>query len=150
VNTQKWQKLPDIVFKVGGVDGIRLTEAMNLYFNGPDDRDQLMFTDGKFGSSFSCRIRFEEYPASKEARPISTWNYKEPKTRITKKKLAEYAAKRINTYLQELADAGIPYPTPSEDMVLTKLIHVSKASFQPEIRYEITSSSSTGTAEYSI
>ena len=57
MNTQKWVKLPDIVFKVGGVDGIRLTEAMNIYFNGPDDRDELMFADGNFGSSFSCRIR---------------------------------------------------------------------------------------------
>ena len=55
-NVQNWAKLPDIVFKVGGVHGIRLTEAMDAYFAGPDDRDQLMFTNGNFGSSVSCRI----------------------------------------------------------------------------------------------
>ena len=32
-------------------------------------------------------------------------------------------------------DAGTPYPISSQDMVLTKLVHVSKASFQPEILY---------------
>jgi hypothetical protein len=53
---QNWDKLPDIVFTVGGMDGIRLTQAMDAYFPGPDGRDLLMFTNGKVGSSISCRI----------------------------------------------------------------------------------------------
>ena len=31
--------------------------------------------------------------------------------------------------------AGTPYGVPFQDMVLTKLIHVSKASFRPQIRH---------------
>lgn len=38
------------------MDGIRSTEAMDIYFNGLDERDELMFTDVNFGSSFSCRL----------------------------------------------------------------------------------------------
>ena len=57
-NVQKgWVTLPPISFKVGGVEGIKLTDAMNLRFNGPDDRDELMFTGGSVGKSISCRIQ---------------------------------------------------------------------------------------------
>ncbi|KAF9778395.1 hypothetical protein BJ322DRAFT_496195 [Thelephora terrestris] len=140
---QKWDKLPDIVFTVGGVDGMKLTQAMDAYFPGPDDRDLPMFTDGKVGSSISCRINFEgPYKASGEAKQITTSNYKREKGRITKKRLADYTAKRIKAYLEELRVAGTPYPICFEDMILTRLIHVSKGSFQPEIRYQITPSSS--------
>ena len=52
----RWTKLPDIVFRVGGVDGMKLTDAVNAYFNGPDGRDEFMFTNESIGSSFSCRI----------------------------------------------------------------------------------------------
>lgn len=51
-----WIKLPDISFAVGGVEGIRLTDAMNPFFDGPDGRDGLMFTSGDTGNSVSCRV----------------------------------------------------------------------------------------------
>ena len=49
-------RLPSIYFKVEGLEGMKLTDAMNLLFNGPDDRDDLMFTNGGVGNSVSCRI----------------------------------------------------------------------------------------------
>ena len=56
-NPQKeWIRLPDIDFRVGGVEGIRLTDAKDTYFDGPDDRDDLVFTGGDVGNSVSCRI----------------------------------------------------------------------------------------------
>ena len=56
-STQKnWTKLPDITFRVGGVDGIKLSDAMNPYFNGPDARDEPMFLNGNIGISVSCRL----------------------------------------------------------------------------------------------
>ncbi|KAF9785328.1 hypothetical protein BJ322DRAFT_1108780 [Thelephora terrestris] len=142
-NKQKWDKLDDIVFTVRGRDGIELPQAMDTYFNGPDDRDLLMFTNGEVGSSISCRINFEDYETNGKAEQIPTSNYKEGKGRITKKRLAEYTAKRIKAYLEKLGLAGTPYPVRFEDMILTRLIHVSKGSFQPEIWYQITPPSST-------
>ena len=41
-------------------------------------------------------------PWSERDHQISTSNYKAEKDRITKKKLAEYIAKRIKAYLKEL------------------------------------------------
>ena len=56
-NPQKeWIRLPDIDFRVGGIDGIRLTDAKDTRFDGPDDRDDLVFTSGDVGHSVSCRI----------------------------------------------------------------------------------------------
>lgn len=51
-----WTPLPSIDFKVKGVEGIKLTDAMNLCFDGPDDRDEKMFTDDRVGNSVLCRI----------------------------------------------------------------------------------------------
>ena len=56
-NTQgPWNQLPPIDFLVNGVEGIRLTDAMDTYFNGPDNRDDLMFTSESVGNTVSCRI----------------------------------------------------------------------------------------------
>jgi len=52
-----WIPRDPIVFKVKEIEGIKLTDAMNLRFDGPDDRDQLMFTDDHVGSSVSCRVK---------------------------------------------------------------------------------------------
>jgi len=43
-------------FKVEGTEGMELTDALNLRFNGLDDRDEPMFGDGGVGTSVSCRI----------------------------------------------------------------------------------------------
>ena len=56
-NLQKdWTLLPPIEFKVEGVEGMNLADAMNLRFDGPDDRDDPMFTDESIGNSVSYRI----------------------------------------------------------------------------------------------
>ena len=52
-----WIPLPSVAFDVNGVEGIKLTDAMKPRFNGPDGRDELMFTDGHVGNSVSCRIQ---------------------------------------------------------------------------------------------
>ena len=65
------------------MDGIRLTEAMDTYFNGPDDRDQLMFTNGNFGGSFSCRISVRA-PFDGEFRGYSNSSYSSRDTRQVK------------------------------------------------------------------
>lgn len=51
-----WIPLEAIDFKVKGVKGMRLVDAVNLRFNGPDERDELMFQSGGTGTSVSCRI----------------------------------------------------------------------------------------------
>jgi len=53
---KNWTPLPPIEFKVKGVEGMNLVDAMNLRFDGPDDRDDPMFTDDSIGNSVSCRI----------------------------------------------------------------------------------------------
>jgi len=35
---------------------MQLTDALNIHFPGPDDRDDLMFTHDSIGNSVSCRI----------------------------------------------------------------------------------------------
>ena len=51
-----WTQLPSIDFSVNHIEGIRLTDAMNLYFDGPDNRDDLMFTSESVKNTVSCRI----------------------------------------------------------------------------------------------
>lgn len=51
-----WTPLEAIDFKVKGVKGMRLIDAVNLRFNGPDERDEPMFQRGGTGTSVSCRI----------------------------------------------------------------------------------------------
>jgi len=51
-----WIPLPPIDFKDKGKEGIKLTDAMNLRFDGPDGRDDPMFEDGDIGNSVTCRI----------------------------------------------------------------------------------------------
>ena len=53
-----WTPLPSIHFKVKGMEGVKLTDAMGQSsgFSELDDRDDLMFTGGGVGNSVSCRI----------------------------------------------------------------------------------------------
>lgn len=139
----KWVKLPDIDFRVKGKDGINLIDAKNERFDGPDDRDDLMFMDGNVGSSISCRMIFEGYQASGNTRQIVTTNHKNERSRITRKRLAQDVARHVEAYLEELKAAGTPYPVQLEDIFLTKLTHVSRASWQPQIWCRATPSNST-------
>jgi len=61
ISQKGWIPLPPIVFKDKGKEGIRLTDAMNLHFDGPDDRDDPMFEDGNIGNSVTFRIRVREF-----------------------------------------------------------------------------------------
>jgi hypothetical protein len=140
-----WFKLPDIYFSVGGKDGINAVDARNASFDGPDGRDDLMFTDGNVGSCISCRMIFEGYQAPKRTRQIATMNYRRNRSRITRKRLAQDVAQHVLAYLEELTEAGTPYPVCLEDMYLTKLIQVSPCSWQPQIWCRVTPSSSAST-----
>ena len=52
-----WTPFPPIGFKVRGREGMKLIDAMNLYFDGPDGRDDLMFTRDGIGNCITCRIQ---------------------------------------------------------------------------------------------
>lgn len=139
-----WNRIPDIHFRVKGTEGIKLTDAMNIHFDGPDGRDDPMFTDDNVGNSVSCRIAFQGCRPCR-ARQIVTTNHKKERARITRKKLAEYVAKRIKMYLEDLKDHGTPCPIHFEDMVLTRLVRVAQASWQPEVWHQVVSSGSIST-----
>jgi len=52
-----WAPLETIDFKMNGVEGMRLTDAMDRYVGGLDGRDEPMFqSGGGVGNSVSCRI----------------------------------------------------------------------------------------------
>ena len=40
---------------------MQLTDALNICFDGPDGRDDLMFTHDSIGNSVSCRIAVSEF-----------------------------------------------------------------------------------------
>lgn len=141
----KLQQLPDINFRVKGKEGINLMDAMNERFDGPDGRDDLMFTDGNVKGTVACRIIFEGYQKPGKVRQIVTTNHRREKSRITRKRLAQDIAKRVQGYLEELEAAGTPYPVRIEDMFVTKLTHVARSSWQPQIWCRVTPSSSTST-----
>ena len=52
----RWTRFPDIDVRVSGSAGIKLSDALNVYFDGPDGRDDLMFTNGAIGNSVLCRL----------------------------------------------------------------------------------------------
>ena len=51
-----WSKLPNIDFRVRGLEGIRLTDALNVHSDELDQRDDLMFATSDVGTAISCRI----------------------------------------------------------------------------------------------
>ncbi|KAF9644561.1 hypothetical protein BDM02DRAFT_3190509 [Thelephora ganbajun] len=142
-NTQKdWKPLPPIPFTVKGREGINLVDAMNEYFGDLDERDDLMFVDENTGTSVSCRPKFVGHEVcDKKPGQIPTKNYKKTRSPITKKKLAHDVAKLINVYLE---DGEEQFHIPFENMFLTRLHNVARASWQPEVWYS-TASASTST-----
>jgi len=56
VEQKGWTPSETIDFRVKGVGGMKFTDAMNLRFDGPDDRHEPVFEDDGVGTSVSCRI----------------------------------------------------------------------------------------------
>ncbi|KAF9785335.1 hypothetical protein BJ322DRAFT_825442 [Thelephora terrestris] len=129
-NSQRgWVRQDTVEFFVGGQPGIRLTDALDPHFSGPDQRDDKMFQYPGAGSSVSCRIHFPQY--SSRLYQITTTDHKKDRNPRTRKRLAFEVAKRVKCYVEEFK-VGMRW----EDMVLIKLVHVSRASWIPEIWYE--------------
>lgn len=124
-----WTPQISVDFSVNGQPGVRLTDALDPHFPGPDRRDDKMFQYSGAGSSISCRIHFPGYPP--QSSQITTADHRKDHNPKTRKKLAFEVAKRIKRYVEELKVGVRP-----EGIVLTQLVHVSKASWQPEIWYE--------------
>ncbi|KAF9647562.1 hypothetical protein BDM02DRAFT_3116923 [Thelephora ganbajun] len=66
-----------------------------------------------------------------------TAGFNKERSPITRKKLARDVAKRIKAYLKELENDETPFPVRFEDMFITRLHHVSRACWQPEIWYQV-------------
>jgi hypothetical protein len=129
ISQRGWVQQNPIDFTVKGQPGIKLTDALDRYFSDLDGRDDLMFQYADAGSSISCRIIFPGHSAG--SFQITTADHKKAHNPRTREKLAFEVAKRIKHYVGA-AKVGMRY----ENMVLTKLVHVSKASWQPEIWYD--------------
>lgn len=56
-----WTLLKTIDFRIKGVEGMKLTDAMGLHFDGLDGRDDDMFENEGVGTSVSCRIHVRRF-----------------------------------------------------------------------------------------
>jgi len=124
-----WVPQESIEFLVNGQPGIRLTDALNPAFPGLRGRDDEMFQYPGAGSSVSCRRHFPGCTA--QSSQITTADHKKAHNPRTRQKVAFQVARFIRRDVEKL-EIDIPY----EDMILTKLVHVFKASWRPEIWYE--------------
>ncbi|KIJ20813.1 hypothetical protein PAXINDRAFT_165652 [Paxillus involutus ATCC 200175] len=121
--------------------GILLDDALKQRLKHLDDKDEPMFVG--CGPSVSIRLQWPGYrPWTKQ---IPTMDFKNPKGPITKLKLAKNIANCVRRFI-EAVDSKAMEPDSDrrwkvgkrnikvEDLVLVSLHHVSKGSWQPQLR----------------
>ncbi|KAN0088540.1 hypothetical protein V8E55_005597 [Tylopilus felleus] len=124
--------------------GIPLDDALKQRLKHLKDKDDLMFVG--CGPSVSIRIQWPGYqPWSKQ---IPTMDFKTPKGPITRAKLAKNIAtciRRFQEYVQNKpmeAESDKRWKVGNchikvEDLILVSLHHVSKGSWQPQLRLRL-------------
>ncbi|KAG9312927.1 hypothetical protein JVU11DRAFT_6361 [Chiua virens] len=121
--------------------GIRLDDALKQRLKNLQGRDERMFVH--CGPSVSIRIQWPGYQSW--SKQIPTKDFRNPKGPITKAKLAKNIATCIKHFIEDMQ--GKPMEAESdkrwkvgeryikvEDLILVSLHHVSKGSWQPQLR----------------
>jgi len=107
-----------------------LTDAEDPEYLGiPGYNNEVLNYEG-VGSSISARLIF--YKGEIGNRKILTTNHKRDRRHITKK-LAFEIAKFVRRYVDQIRVETGRHDIAFENIVLTRLFHVSKASWQPEL-----------------
>ncbi|KAF8449094.1 hypothetical protein L210DRAFT_3523883 [Boletus edulis BED1] len=122
--------------------GISLDDALKQQLMHMKDKDDRMFVG--CGPSVSIRIQWPGYPSW--SKQIPTMDFKTPKGPITRAKLAKNIATCLRRFVQSVknkpmeADSDRRWKVGErqhirvEDLVLVSLHHVSKGSWQPQLR----------------
>lgn len=132
-----------IIFKTTHPDqwGIPLDDALRAKMKNLLDKDDSMFEN--CGPSVSIRLQWPGYRAW--TKQIPTMDFKSPKGPITRAKLAKNIANCVKRFIDEKekermemeADrrwrVGTRY-IKMEDLILVSLHHISKGSWQPQLR----------------
>ncbi|KAG2113169.1 uncharacterized protein F5147DRAFT_64536 [Suillus discolor] len=132
-----------IIFKTAHPDqwGIALDDALKAKMKDLLDKDDNMFEN--CGPSVSIRLQWPGYRAW--TKQIPTMDFKSPKGPITRAKLAKNIANCVKRFIEEKekermemeADrrwrVGTRYIR-MEDLILVSLHHISKGSWQPQLR----------------
>ncbi|KAF9785699.1 hypothetical protein BJ322DRAFT_1210340 [Thelephora terrestris] len=117
-----------VSFSMNGIPGISVAQAIAEEFTGLDDRDECISSFE--GSKILCRVELAGHDlyTSKvnTRRHVAGW------TPIFRCKLAKEIGKRMREYVEQVMGGGLDL----ERVYLTRLIHVSKGSWQPELFYE--------------
>lgn len=132
-----------IIFKTAHPDqwGVSLDDALRAKLKDLLDKDDNMFEN--CGPSVSIRLQWPGYRAW--TKQIPTMDFKSPKGPITRGKLAKNIASCVQRFIEEKekermeveADrrwrVGTRY-IKVEDLILVSLHHISKGSWQPQLR----------------
>ncbi|KAG2366918.1 hypothetical protein BDR07DRAFT_1479693 [Suillus spraguei] len=132
-----------IIFKTAHPDqwGVALEDAMRAKMKNLIDKDDNMFEN--CGPSVSIRLQWPGYRAWKKQ--ILTTNFKSPKGLITRAKLAKTIAICVKRFVEDKEKERMvmeadrrwrvgPRYIRVEDLILVSLHHISKGSWQPQLR----------------
>ncbi|KAG2122111.1 hypothetical protein DEU56DRAFT_917912 [Suillus clintonianus] len=132
-----------IIFKTAHPDqwGIALQDALRAKVQNLLDKDDNMFED--CGPSVSIRLQWPGYRAW--TKQIPTMDFKSPKGPITRAKLAKNIANCVKRFIEEKEKERMEMEADRrwrvgtrhirmEDLILVSLHHISKGSWQPQLR----------------
>ncbi|TFY76503.1 hypothetical protein EWM64_g7510 [Hericium alpestre] len=122
-------------------EGISMNDALHNRFSRLHDRDEAMFKER--GPSISVRINWPGY--APWSRQIPTRDFRNPPGPITRAKLAKNVAKSVQRFIQDhehrpMEEDGEPQWRVGRgridvfDIVLVRLEHVSKGSWQAQLQ----------------
>ncbi|KAF9245303.1 hypothetical protein BU15DRAFT_41204 [Melanogaster broomeanus] len=121
--------------------GISLDDALKQRLKHMKGKDDLMFVG--CGPSVSIRLQWPGYRSW--TKQIPTMDFKNPKGPITKVKLAKNVANCVRRFIEAVEGKAMEPDSDrrwrvgkrhikAEDLVLVSLHHVSKGSWQPQLR----------------
>ncbi|KZT27837.1 hypothetical protein NEOLEDRAFT_1130325 [Neolentinus lepideus HHB14362 ss-1] len=135
-----------IIFRMSGAseDGITVHEALHGHLGNLQNKDDEVFIN--CGPSVSIRLNWPGYDAW--SKQIPTKNWKATPGPITRQKLAKQVARRIEEFIKTTSDKDMdedgqpqwkvgPHGIQLHDLILVSLHHVSKGSWQPQLRLRL-------------